>query len=181
MWHGLLTEEERQCLGGEWEPLWRKKNAVGIWMQLRGVSQARATVDLAKELNLLSEADHRRLLREIGESQTAVDANPAMPARDRPVWNRDTSQLHYRGEIVRRVVSPSRASSICRILDAFQEDGWPERIDDPLPGGPGAQRLRETIRTLNKGLAKIRFRADGTSTGIVWEVADTRATPAPRP
>jgi hypothetical protein len=55
------------------------------------------------------------------------------------------------------------------IIDAFQELDWPERIDDPLPNGQNSQRLNETIHSLNERLRFIRFRADGTGCGILWE------------
>ncbi len=112
------------------------------------------------------------MLREIGESETNH-------VRVLPVWNQDTGELRFGDQVVRRVRSRTRADNIVRILDAFQEDGWPDRIDDPLPGGSDSQRLREAVRTLNQDLERIRFRADGTGTGIAWETAQARATPAP--
>lgn len=59
------------------------------------------------------------------------------------------------------------------ILAAFQEEDWPERIDDPLPGHRGIdpkRRLIDTIVCLNKGLTHqlIRFHGDGTGTGVIW-------------
>lgn len=86
--------------------------------------------------------------------------------REKPVWNKDTCVLTYRGKTIRRVRGRSVASNVPRILDAFEEDGWPERIDDPLPDGKNPQRLRETIRSLNEGLKDIRFFADGSGEGI---------------
>ena len=56
------------------------------------------------------------------------------------------------------------------ILSTLQELGWLEHIDDPLPGGADGQRLRETIRELNKRQSKIQFQADGSGKGLVWEL-----------
>ena len=58
-----------------------------------------------------------------------------------------------------------------KVLDAFQEDGWPDRIDDPLSPSKDQQRLHETIASLNENMALplVHFRADGTGQGIVWE------------
>ena len=61
-----------------------------------------------------------------------------------------------------------------RILAAFEEEGWKERIDDPLPplaGRREANRLRNEVQALNQRLEKpvIRFIMDGTGLGICWE------------
>lgn len=56
------------------------------------------------------------------------------------------------------------------ILSAFDEQGWSERIDDPLPGGADSQRLRETIRSLNERQNAIVFKADGSGKGVTWEM-----------
>jgi hypothetical protein len=60
------------------------------------------------------------------------------------------------------------------VLDAFEEEGWPQRIDDPLPPRKRhsrKKRLRETVEALNKGLhpPHLRFHGDGTGQGIRWE------------
>ena len=70
---------------------------------------------------------------------------------------------------VRRLRGMKVAKNVARILDAFEEEGWPDRIDDPLPGGRKPPRLRGAVATLNRGLSAIKFRADGTGEGILWE------------
>jgi hypothetical protein len=57
---------------------------------------------------------------------------------------------------------------------AFEEEGWPPRIDDPLPPSPeidAKSRLRYTIKSLNKRQKKqlIHFMGDGSGEGIMWE------------
>ena len=49
------------------------------------------------------------------------------------------------------------------ILSAFEEEGWPTRIDDPLPRG----RLRQTLKDLQKKFkdAPITFRETGPARG----------------
>ena len=59
------------------------------------------------------------------------------------------------------------------ILAAFQEEGWPRSIDDPLPPKSGIsceQRLRDTIRHLNQHQANrlIVFAGDGTGERVLW-------------
>ena len=53
-----------------------------------------------------------------------------------------------------------RAPNQAMILSAFEEEGWPTRIDDPLPRG----RLRQTLKDLQKKFknAPLTFRANGT-------------------
>ena len=74
------------------------------------------------------------------------------------------------------------------MLAAFEEEGWPPRIDDPLPPVKGVdpkQRLRDTIRTLNAKQENplIRFRAAGTGEHVIWEPVDppVRLTPGRPP
>ncbi len=60
------------------------------------------------------------------------------------------------------------------ILRVFEELGWPWRIDDPLPRNGRRnpkQRLHDAIKRLNRRhLARgIRFRGDGSGTGVIWE------------
>ena len=48
-----------------------------------------------------------------------------------------------------------------------------ERIDDPLPNQPGTdprQRLKDTLRALNRHqeYPVLRFSGDGTGTGVLW-------------
>ena len=87
-----------------------------------------------------------------------------------PGWNKARGELTYDGKVIRRVQA-GRAKNIVKVLDAFQEDGWPDRIDDPLSPSKDQQRLHETIASLNENMALplVHFRADGTGQGIVWE------------
>ena len=61
------------------------------------------------------------------------------------------------------------------VLVAFEAQAWVERIDDPLEPEGGLdvkERLRETAKSLNRGLkpGTIRFHADGSGSGFRWEV-----------
>ncbi|MCA9067957.1 MAG: hypothetical protein KDA84_03490, partial [Planctomycetaceae bacterium] len=60
------------------------------------------------------------------------------------------------------------------VLTAFEEEGWPARIDDPLPPHGNVnprRRLHDTIKHLNKSqhIHLILFRGDGTGKGVIWE------------
>jgi hypothetical protein len=95
---------------------------------------------------------------------------PEAVERIAPLWNKDRCELTYRDTIIKRVKSLSVAKNVVRVLDAFKEDGWPDRIDDPLDPSKDQQRLHETIKRLNDNLQMIRFRSDGTGQGIRWEL-----------
>ncbi len=62
-----------------------------------------------------------------------------------------------------------------RILAAFEEEGWPIRIDDPLPPNSeqdSKRRLHDTINSLNRNQKQnlIRFVGDGSGQGVRWEL-----------
>ena len=62
-----------------------------------------------------------------------------------------------------------------RVLNAFQENGWPTQISDPLEIHEKIcpkRRLHDTLKCLNrKQLNKlIKFRGDGTGRGVLLEI-----------
>jgi hypothetical protein len=87
----------------------------------------------------------------------------------KPQWDKGRGELRVGDRVVRRV--RSLAKNVICVLDVFQEEGWPHRLDDPLPGPSDQQveRLHETIRSLNEGLKEISFHSDGGGQGITWE------------
>jgi hypothetical protein len=98
-----------------------------------------------------------------------------------PVWDPERRQLSWAGIIVKRF--RARAENQERILNAFQEEGWPGRVDDPLPPtltADSQSRLRDAIRRLNDCQARrmIRFYGDGTGTGVCWGPAATDRVPS---
>jgi hypothetical protein len=59
------------------------------------------------------------------------------------------------------------------VLAALEEEGWPAKIDDPLPPTSGIDprvRLHDTIKALNRHHLHqiLRFRGDGKGQGIRW-------------
>jgi hypothetical protein len=108
---------------------------------------------------------------DVWEVRTRVAAALGRMA-DRPLWKANQGELWWRGELVKRFRHD--AADQRRVLDAFQDNAWDNRIDDPLPVRWGRSRkkhLHETIKSLNRGqkLRRIRFRGDGTASGIRWE------------
>lgn len=90
-----------------------------------------------------------------------------------PEWDGARHEFRLGERIVKvfKVPSPNQE----KILTAFQEEGWPPRIDDPLPPTLSIdpkQRLHDTIKSLNRSQKHrlIRFLGDGSGQGIRWEV-----------
>ena len=165
-WERVLTEDDRQRLGGNLQAAYRERHGtVGMWMWLRAVAQPQAVVDVARALGFLDDATYRWLLREIGEPQQES------PNREVPVWNRTEGRLRWRNRIVRRVRIMRQPSNIQRILDAFETAGWPASLDNPLPGRVDQLQLHQALKSLNHGLIRIRFRAQRGAAEIIWERA----------
>jgi len=100
-----------------------------------------------------------------------------------PHWNAESRVLSVGGRIVKRFRVPSRNQQA--VLSAFEEEGWPHRIDDPLPYRAGLKakyRLHFTIGRLNRGGAQpvIRFLGDGTGEGICWEYCEAASVSLPQ-
>ena len=95
------------------------------------------------------------------------------PATNAPHYDLSNRILRFDGKVVKqfRWAAPNQE----RILEAFQEAGWPRRIAEPLPDDglvAPKTRLHDTIKCLNRGRREpiIRFRGDGTGLGVIWEV-----------
>jgi hypothetical protein len=107
-----------------------------------------------------------------GEGAVAPSPQSLAPSPSRPKWHSDLHELHFNGSIIKRFKLPARNQEL--ILAAFEEEGWPNRIDDPLPQNGDLdprQRLRNTIVTLNRHQLEplLHFRCDGTGRGVLWE------------
>jgi hypothetical protein len=110
---------------------------------------------------------------EIGGPEVAVE---------QPRWDHQRRQLRMGAQLVKEFKLPSPNQET--LLMAFEEDGWPPRIDDPLP--PVAhldsrRRLHDTIKALNRKQkhSLIRFRGDGSGEGIRWEPAISESESSP--
>lgn len=99
----------------------------------------------------------------------------------RPKWDHQRRQLRVGADIVKEFKLPSANQET--VLMAFEEEGWPPRIDDPLPPLPQLdprRRLHDTIKALNRKQKQylIRFMGDGSGEGIRWELSDKAAVSA---
>jgi hypothetical protein len=89
-----------------------------------------------------------------------------------PRWDEARRQLRLGDRVVKcfRQPAPNQEAVLC----AFEEEGWPPHIDDPLPPLPGGnqrEHLRDTIVNLNRYQRhqSIRFFGDGNGQGVCWE------------
>ena len=108
---------------------------------------------------------------EPSEIPAGVRLDGAHPAA-RPHWDRERRVLTWAGRVVKRYRVPAPNQE--RLLDAFEEEGWPPHLDDPLSRGNGCdskQRLHDTIKRLNLRQTErlLQFWGDGTGTGVCWE------------
>jgi hypothetical protein len=117
----------------------------------------------------------RAPLADAARNETALWRSEAPQAiEQRPHWDAARHELRLRGLLVKQYKLPSPNQE--RILAAFEEDGWPPRIDDPLPPRPEIEpnrRLHDAIKALNRCQKHrlLRFKGDGTSEGVIWELA----------
>lgn len=94
--------------------------------------------------------------------------------RQRPHWDAGRRELRVGDAVLKRFRVPAANQEL--IFAVFQEEGWPTRIDDPLPQDPDIdpkRRLNESIKRLNRNQSRhtIRFYGDGHGEGICWEWA----------
>jgi hypothetical protein len=89
-----------------------------------------------------------------------------------PVWCARNRTLVLNDRVV--LCYPYRSPNQELVLTVFHEEGWPARIDDPLPfvrGSDAKQRIRDTVRALNakQGERLIHFRSDGSGQSVAWQ------------
>jgi hypothetical protein len=90
-----------------------------------------------------------------------------------PHWDRLRRELWVGGVLIKSFRVPAEIQET--ILAAFEEDGWPFRIDDPLPQAPDInpkRRLHAAIQCLNRNQKAplLHFCGDGRGRGVRWNV-----------
>jgi hypothetical protein len=99
-----------------------------------------------------------------------------------PRWDQERRTLSVGGHVVKQFREPSPNQEA--ILQAFHEEEWTCRIDDPLPPNGDQDpkyRLHHTIQRLNnhQQYPFIRFRGDGTGQGVCWELTQAVSDASP--
>jgi hypothetical protein len=110
-------------------------------------------------------------LRAASGRQASRPSKPCWDAELRELWLGDVLVVRFRR------LAPNQEL----LLSAFQEQGWVTRIDDPLPKSErdSRERLRDTVKKLNRHSGPIRFHLDGSGQGIFWESAQHRPNIGP--
>lgn len=91
----------------------------------------------------------------------------------RPSWSSERRELRFGPVLIKRFTQPADAQEI--VLAAFEEEGWPHRIDDPLPQSQGIdpkQRLHKVIGNLNRAhrVPILRFGGGGDGESVCWRL-----------
>jgi len=91
-------------------------------------------------------------------------------AASKPVWKKAHREFSLDGKTIKAFRVPAFNQE--RILDAFEEEAWPEFIDDPLPPVKDIhpdERLRSAVKSLNRNQVNklIHFRVNGSSR-VFW-------------
>lgn len=119
-----------------------------------------------------------------GDPDDSDSSDHAQPANGSVLlWDAKRRELRMNQKLVKRFRVPAPNQEA--VLAAFQEEGWPNCIDDPLPpkgDQDPKRRLHDTIKALNRKHCQrpsmIRFLGNGTGENIVWELRVV-ARPAP--
>jgi hypothetical protein len=100
-------------------------------------------------------------------------------------WDAKRRELRLDKRLIKRFRVPAPNQEA--VLAAFQEEGWPNCIDDPLPPKDDLspkRRLHDTIKALNRKHHQnpplLHFLGNGTGENIVWEIRVTRRPAARR-
>jgi hypothetical protein len=112
--------------------------------------------------------------------QAALGSQIASPSGEtgpgpalRPRWDPGRRELSLGDRPVKQLHMPAGNQEL--ILSAFQEEGWPRYIDDPLPGNHLSDpktRLNDAIYRLNRAQVTplIRFHSNGRGSGVHWSL-----------
>ena len=161
VWERLLTPAERERLGGDLADCWSRLGTAGMWVQARGVSVQQAIVEVAESANLITRTTAVWLLQEFGIH------GPKSVSTIRPNWEKAKGELRWGKQVIRKLRVMQYPTNIQKIVDAFQEAGWPPSIRNPLRRQP--EDLRQTLYSLNQGLKVIRFGSQQGGNSVTWK------------
>ncbi len=170
----MIGEEQNRTIGTEAEHLAGEIHAALIqWIESRK-RMPNAPPDLRQfTIETLTHAIALLRAGALGESGCLTLLNRwSLHGPPLPHWDEQRRILRVGQHAVKHFRRPSPNQEA--ILAAFEEEGWPRRIDDPLPPHgeqPTKCRLHDTIKWLNRHHQPrlIRFFGDGTGEGVYWE------------
>ncbi len=121
-----------------------------------------------------SHNDRPTINNSAGNNSSVVTNNAGGPLQSvqKPRWDATRRELSLAGVTVKHFRVPARNQEI--ILTVFEEECWPEHIDDPLPFSNDVDshtRLHDTINRLNRcqSTPLLNFRSNGTGSGVFWK------------
>lgn len=127
-------------------------------------------------------ADHRSTPKRAAASRP----KPKTGTRRRsvPHWDATSRTLWFGATLIKEFKVPAKNQEL--VLAAFEEQNWPQCIDDPLPPAPGIEpkrRLHDTIIRLNRSHKQrlMRFGGNGNGLAVKWRrlPRQTRTQSAP--
>ncbi len=144
-----------------------------------GTTAVALTQSGATALSMLLSEEKRAVQK---PSEPLLPENPQEPmvaAACKPVWDGSRRELRFEDQVVKRFRVPALNQET--ILQAFQEDGWPHCVDDPLPPNKDSDakgRLLATIKSLNRNQLSplILFHGNGNGFQIYWEPSNEHKT-----
>jgi hypothetical protein len=88
-----------------------------------------------------------------------------------PRWDGTLKELWLGRTLIKQFKVPARSQEL--LLAAFEEEGWPPHIDDPLPPvakSDPKKRLHDAIRRLNGNQRRLLFSGAGDGRGVRWRL-----------
>ncbi len=171
---GFAEHARETTIPGDAERSFRKLTPTAFPAETCFVLSPAGALNLTKTLHISQNAT-----APIDNQAAAIGGTKEQPPPDSrltPEWDPVRRELRYRGKILKRYRVPAQNQEL--VLTAFQESGWPEFIDDPLPPAAGQdskERLQATIKSLNRNqlLHEIRFHGNGNGQQVYWEAIAT--------
>jgi len=107
------------------------------------------------------------------DGETAAARSRRLPLDLKPAWEVRCRELRVGDLLVKKFRVPAGNQEL--VLSAFEEEGWPTYIDDPLPSKSEMapkQRLHNVITRLNGSqlVPLLRFHGNGNGEGIGWQL-----------
>ncbi len=138
-------------------------NTLGLWLQAaRPAPVSHVSCDF-EPIQLPGTSLPDRALEHLGLTRQEPE---------KPHWDARTGKLTFANQLIKQY--KKRTDNQCLVLSAFEEEGWPSYIDDPIPPKDEMdpkQRLRQTVAQLKRchitpGL--IRFETVNSGQGVAW-------------
>jgi hypothetical protein len=148
-----------------------------VVLTTRGASFTCQVLQAPAATNAASEPPDGAGEGEAGSEFPAPNGKMQPEATLKPHWNPARRELSLGSRLVKQFLVPAGNQEV--ILSAFQEEDWPEYIDDPLTGNHGIDpkiRLNSAVYRLNHKQLEllIRFHTNGKGNGVHWSLV--RAT-----